>query len=179
MAEAAGVEIVEPESGQSHSELMQDADEAQKSGDFEMAKSLLTLVRNKRRKTNPGAPEDPYIIQRLALVTYKSGLPSPEAALTEAQTILETLKPQTSNDTETLGLWGAIHKRLWDLKGKPEDLKEAVRAYERGFYLRNDYYNGINLAFLDNVSAASAMKRADPTVRLKLMPHGRGHRIFR
>jgi hypothetical protein len=28
-----------------------------------------------------------------------------------------------------------------------------VRAYERGFYLRNDYYNGINYAFMLNVRA--------------------------
>jgi hypothetical protein len=32
-------------------------------------------------------------------------------------------------------------------------LDEAVRAYERGFYIRNDYYNGINFAFLLNVRA--------------------------
>jgi tetratricopeptide (TPR) repeat protein len=30
-----------------------------------------------------------------------------------------------------------------------------VRAYERGFYLRNDYYNGINFGFLLNVRAAN------------------------
>ena len=29
-------------------------------------------------------------------------------------------------------------------------LDQAIRGYERGFYLRNDYYNGINYAFLLN-----------------------------
>ena len=29
-----------------------------------------------------------------------------------------------------------------------------MRAYERGFYLRNDYYNGINYAYLLNERAA-------------------------
>ena len=104
-------------------------------------------------------PEDPYLIQRLALVTYKSGQPSPRAALEEARDLLLTLDPATSNDTETLGLWGAVHKRLWDATGERQYLDEAVRGYERGFYLRNDYYNGINLAFLLNVRAA---KRANP-----------------
>jgi hypothetical protein len=36
-----------------------------------------------------------------------------------------------------------------------------VRAYERGFHLRNDYYNGINLAFLLNLRAAAAASRAE------------------
>ena len=100
-------------------------------------------------------PEDPYIIQRLALLTYKSKYPTEEAALTEARDLLAVLNPQTSNDTETLGLWGAIHKRLWETTKVRDYLDEAVRSYERGFYLRNDYYNGINLAYLLNVRCAS------------------------
>jgi hypothetical protein len=80
---------------------------------------------------------------------------------------LETLSPETSNDTETLGMWGSVHKRLWDLtnerasKEAARHLDEAVRGYERGFYLRNDYYNGINLAYLLNVRAANAKSRAE------------------
>ena len=34
-------------------------------------------------------------------------------------------------------------------------------ATERGFYLRNDHYNGINLAFMLNVRAANARSRAE------------------
>jgi hypothetical protein len=105
--------------------------------------------------------EDPYIIQRLALVTYKSKQPDPKTALMEARALLETLNPATSNDTETLGLWGAVHKRLWDVTADTTHLDEAVRGYERGFYLRNDYYNGINLAYLLNVRAANAASRAE------------------
>jgi hypothetical protein len=59
-----------------------------------------------------------------------------------------------SNDTETLGLAGAVSKRLWALTEDPPHLDAAIHAYERGFYLRNDYYNGINLAFLLNVRAS-------------------------
>ena len=40
-------------------------------------------------------------------------------------------------------------------------LDEAIRAYERGFYLRNDYYNGINYAFLLNVRASQVSDRAE------------------
>ncbi len=128
---------------------------------------LLASVRKRMKGKNPDKPEDPYIIQQLALVTYKSKLPTPQKALEEARDLLLTLNPETSNDTETLGMWGAVHKRLWDLthEGSPEEaaryLDEAVRGYERGFYLRNDYYNGINLAFILNVRAANAASRAE------------------
>src|ERR1041385_4808893 len=84
-----------------------------------------------------------------------------QKALEEARALLETLNPATSNDTETLGLWGAVHKRLWDETEDPAHLDEAVRGYERGFYLCNDYYNGINLAFLLNVRSANAQSRAE------------------
>ncbi len=38
-------------------------------------------------------------------------------------------------------------------------LDTAITAYQRGFYIRNDYYNGINFAFLLNVRAAASMWR--------------------
>ena len=135
-----------------HSALMQKVDEAQKQGDFAQAKALLGAVRAMR-------PDDPYITQRLALVTYKAKHDTPEkeiAALKEACDLLYTLDPATSNDTETLGLWGAVHKRLWDKARDEVALDKAIRSYERGFYLRNDYYNGINFAFLLNIRSAHA-----------------------
>jgi hypothetical protein len=147
-------------SGVVYRELMDQVDEAQKEGDFVTAKALLSRLRKKLREAAPERPEDPYLVQRLALVTYKSRQPTPQAALEEARTLLLSLNPATSNDTETLGLWGAVHKRLWELTGDLAHLNEAVRGYERGFYLRNDYYNGINLAFLLNVRAADSDRRA-------------------
>ena len=137
------------------SSRLRQADEAQKKGDFLTAKSLLTYVRGAMKT------EDPYITQRLALVTYKSKHPTPQAALEEALELLKTLDPATSVDTETLGLWGAVHKRLWDVTGDIRHLHEAVRGYERGFYLRNDSYSGINLAYLLNLRSAASSTRAD------------------
>ena len=145
-----------------HSELMQRVDEAQKKGDWVKAKVLLEEIREMRRagasETSAGQqvenPEDPDVLQRLALATYKSKYPTPEEALKAARDLLKLLEPQTTNDTETLGLWGSVHKRLWELTKESSYLDEAVRAYERGFYLRNDYYNGINYAYLLNERAA-------------------------
>jgi hypothetical protein len=130
------------------------ADEAQASGDFAGARQLLLVAREMMRPKDDDREEDPYLIQRLALVTYKSKKPTPKKALEKARDLLATLNPDTSNDTETLGLWGAVHKRLWELTADRPYLDDAVRGYERGFYLRNDYYNGINLAYLLNVRSA-------------------------
>ncbi len=99
-------------------------------------------------------PQDPYVLQQLALATYKSELPDKLAALHDAKTILSELSPATSADAETVGLWGAIHKRLWDVGSDRADLDHGIAAYERGFYLKNDYYNGINYAFMLDVRAS-------------------------
>ncbi len=143
-----------------HSELMNDVDDAQKEGDWLTAKVFLSKIR-KNLKAENADKEDPYILQRLALATYKSKSPNEVDSLKEAAELLKSLDPSTSNDPETLGLWGAVHKRLWDLNTVIGDLDEAIRAYERGFYLRNDYYNGINYAFLLNVRAAQSADTAE------------------
>jgi hypothetical protein len=130
-------------------EMMDRAKAAMRASDFDTAKVVLAAL-------HALAPSDNAITQSLALATYKSGKPTAEAALLEAMQLLSVLAPTTSHDTETLGLWGAVHKRLWDLTKDPPYLDEAIRGYERGFQLRQDYYNGINLAFLLNLRAQIA-----------------------
>jgi hypothetical protein len=102
---------------------------------------------------------DPFAVQQLALATYKSKDLDPIAALTEAQKVLAPLDPESANDPETLGIWGAIHKRLAERPERsPEqqkaDFETAIFAYEKGYYLNDDYYDGINLAFLLDTRAA-------------------------
>ncbi|HEX8722876.1 MAG TPA: tetratricopeptide repeat-containing protein [Pyrinomonadaceae bacterium] len=162
--------------GELYSALMEQADEAQDDGDFVTARALLLRLRRKMKEAAEKEaaeaarngiegfrerPEDPYLVQRLALATYKSKQPTPRAALEEARDLLAALGPATSNDTETLGMWGSVHKRLWETAGDRAHLDEAVRGYERGFYLRNDYYNGINFAYLLNARAAKRASRAE------------------
>ncbi|HEV7745676.1 MAG TPA: tetratricopeptide repeat-containing protein [Pyrinomonadaceae bacterium] len=141
---------------QTYGDLMRQVEEAQTSNDFMTAKALLSTIRATMKQKNPDRPEDPYIVQQLALVTYKSKMPDARRSLEEAREILLTLNPPTSNDTETLGLWGTLHKRLWDETHERGHLDEAVRGYKRGFYFRNDHYNGINLANMLNARAASS-----------------------
>jgi tetratricopeptide (TPR) repeat protein len=91
-------------------------------------------------------PADAYLIQQLALATYKSESPSKIAALVSALQIISVLDPANSNDPETTGITGAIHKRLWFITDDRNELDLAIRYYQRGFDMRKDYYNGENLA---------------------------------
>jgi len=126
--------------------LMDEAKKAIRNSDFVTAKTMMQAVLSIR-------PQDPFVIQRMALVTYKSKLPDEKTALLDARDMLAKLDPVTSNDPETLGLWGAVYKRLWQLSKERSELDEAIWALEKGFYLKNDYYNGINLANLLNLRA--------------------------
>lgn len=91
-------------------------------------------------------PNDPFIIQQLALAIYKAAKPDPVSALIEGIKIIASLDPDQSNDPETRGISGAMHKRLWLATHQPAHLDKAIRHYRRGFEVRGDYYNGENLA---------------------------------
>jgi hypothetical protein len=133
--------------------LMSAAMAARSRNDFATMRDVLLGVRAAQGK-NP----DPFVIQQLALATYKAKDRDTKSALRDAKAALAPLEPEASSDPETLGLWGAIHKRLWYLGDLPyqerlDALSAAIWAHEKGFYLKNDYYNGINLAFLLNIRA--------------------------
>jgi tetratricopeptide (TPR) repeat protein len=91
-------------------------------------------------------PGEPDIIQKLALTTYKAMIPTEVDALLDAGRILDALDPAGSNDPETLGIAGAIRKRLWSLTKERHYLDLAIRYYGRGYEVRRDYYTGENLA---------------------------------
>jgi hypothetical protein len=117
--------------------------------DFALAKGLLQTIHTTL------LPNDPYVLHQLALATYKSKQPDPITALREADHLLTVkLNAENTNDPETLGLLGAVQKRLWDKLRDPKHLDAAIGAYRRGYNLKQDYYNGINLAFLYNERAA-------------------------
>ena len=110
---------------------------------------------------DPNEPPDPFIVQQLALATYKAAQPTPLQALLDAHAVLQRLNPATTNDPETLGLWGAVHKRLWEVQRDPAALSESIAAYSRGFYLKQDYYNGVNLALLLETRALEHARGGD------------------
>lgn len=115
--------------------------------DFESAAKLW-------EKASKAVPSEHYFIQQHALSVYKSKHPSEQTALTDALTIIEQLEPDgDTNDPETLGLTGAIYKRLWALNQDSECLKRSIHFYEKGFQIRDDYYTGENYALCLNMMA--------------------------
>lgn len=100
-------------------------------------------------------PNESYFTQQHALAKYKSKEPTEISALTDALQIIEKLNPDDeTNDPETLGLTGAIYKRMWHLTNDKEYLRRAIDYYSKGFQIRRDYYNGENYALCLNIAAS-------------------------
>ena len=138
---AAGASTTDTPDSVKFTTLLEMFRSAKKEGDFRAATKYVEKLRENRK-------DDPYLIQQHALVTYKSGYPTALDSLVEAKKIIEALNPKTSGDVETLGSWGAIHKRLWEAAADRAALDESVWAYERAFVMKLDYYTGINCAFM-------------------------------
>lgn len=130
-------------------------------GKFSEMATLLDAVRVSR-----GGQVEEFILQQLALARYKSKEPDALSALETARDILKTLNPETTFDAETIGLWGAVHKRLAQIDTLSEEdrskaLDKAIKAHRRAFALQNDHYNGINAALLLDLRA-SRREKDDP-----------------
>jgi tetratricopeptide (TPR) repeat protein len=134
------------------SDLIKDAEDAKNKKDYILAIKILSAAR-KYDENNQ------FIIQRLALATYKSEKPNKLSSYKKAISILKKLNPDTTSDPETLGLCGAIYKRMYDETKKQEDIEKALYFYEKGFYLKQDYYNGINVAYLYDQLASLARRK--------------------
>ncbi len=106
------------------------------------------------KKATEKIPSESYFIQQYALSIYKSKQPTELSALSDALKVIESLEPDgDTNDPETLGITGAIYKRMWVLNNDREYLRRAIKYYEKGFKLRNDYYTGENYALCLNMMA--------------------------
>lgn len=101
--------------------------------------------------------KNPYLIQRLALATYKSQKPDATTALNEALKLLEQLDLEHTNDPETVTLAGAIEKKYHELGQGDEHLNKAILFFQRGYYLLNNRYNCVNLAYMQNCRANSSL----------------------
>jgi hypothetical protein len=163
------------EVGESLASVIDAAEIAKKTNDLSLAISLFGCAIAIQTKVKVDAKPDLFLAQRLALVTYKGG-EKPDAdgnidpkiaiaALHQAEDILvKFCAPKISTDPETLGLCGAINKRLFELNNDLEYLDRAIRFYERGFYVKQDYYNGINVAYMYTQRANLLTDRFDTIV---------------
>lgn len=141
-----------PEPMISLADLQHQADDYIMKKDYLQAKKTLERLRNLM-------PRQSQSTQQLALVTLTSEYPDKLTALREAANILQELQPLSSNNAETLALWGSVHKLLFGETRQREYLDQAITAFEKGYRLFNDYCNGINYAYLlDERSSETADK---------------------
>lgn len=133
--------IVEEAKGKSEniSGLVEEAERLRDEDKFDDA----VLIWNKLRKL---LPKNDYVVQQLAFATYKSEQPSKTFALQGALDIIKQLNPKKSLDLETLGITGAIYKRLYRINSNFDYLDEAIYYYKKGYIIKQDYYNGENYA---------------------------------
>ncbi|PVD52948.1 hypothetical protein DC498_06150 [Terrimonas sp.] len=105
-----------------------------------------------------------FIIQRIVLLTYKSESPDRLTACKLAEQLLKDhLRPDEVIDVETLGLAGAIYKRLAEVENEKENISKSLRYYGKGFLISNDYYNGINCAFMYILRASKTKDKMERT----------------
>lgn len=123
---------------------------------IEMKNSNFAEAAKLWKKASEKIENDNYFIQQLALCTYKDKSVNPNIALTDALNIISQLEPEDRNttDPETLGITGAIYKRLWQQnKETIEYLDRAIEYYKRGFTINQDYYTGENFALCLDLKA--------------------------
>ena len=129
-----------------------------------------------------------YLRQQLALCTYKDPELRRRAALDHALDMLfegGVVSLGTVGDAETAGLVGAVCKRRWELDGREEHLRDALRWYERGAALAAtpsaatwDGYLDIDAAFTADILAHARDDESSAELRARAR-HRRGHIVER
>lgn len=153
------------EQNSSLSKLTQHGEQALKNLEFEKAKKCFEEAfkmsvsdsRNKNTIDPTKVSLDPYLVHRIALTTYKAAKPTAVAALKSALDWLEKLDLYHTNDPETVALAGAIEKKLYEKKQGVDHLSRGILYLERGYFLLNNLYNAVNLAYMLNCRADSAL----------------------
>jgi predicted acylesterase/phospholipase RssA len=146
---------------------------------FYLASRLLILARERLlklrspEKSTPDqewwqieeAQDEVWIVQQLALCTYKNEELPARKRLDQALILLEEigLRNPANIDTETLCLGGAVHKIKWQQFGQTEDLYESLSFYRSAFE-RNPQqdmgYGGVNAALILDLLADRAISIA-------------------
>ena len=142
--------------------LTEQGEEAIRNKKFIKAKDFFThaLSFDSSYTDNKIETNNPYLIQRLAIATYKAQDPDEISALKEAIALLGQLDLRHTNDPQTVAVAGAIEKRLFEKGHGDQHLDSAIEYFQRGYYLLYNRYHGINLAFMLNCRANSSLDQS-------------------
>lgn len=126
-----------------------------------------------RARKDPAINEDAemrlVIHQQSALCTYKDPDLPLDRRLDRALEILRSVEDlSATNNTETLGITGAIYKRKWEVDNQRAQLERSLFYYQRGYLAsaatgqKDDQgYNGINAAYILDLLAHKETEEAD------------------
>jgi predicted acylesterase/phospholipase RssA len=103
-----------------------------------------------------------WLVQQHALCTYKDPDLPAEVRLRRAWTIVQGIDPHGREQSETLGLRGAIHKRWWEYNAQRHHLDQSLAWYRKGYETNGigDGYTAINAAFVLDVIAGQEADEA-------------------
>ncbi len=132
----------------------QRAMEFERQAKYREARELLTQLHER-------TPNDVRVVQRLARNTYRDEDLLPAKRFAEALELLRSigldeLRPAladasaTASRVETLGLAGAIYKRMWEISGQLDPLQRSLDYYRRGWELApgpDGSWCGVNTVF--------------------------------
>ncbi|WP_341328443.1 patatin-like phospholipase family protein [Methylotuvimicrobium sp. KM2] len=120
-----------------------------------------SIARRVLEKARDIYPEEIWVVQQLALCTYKDEERYPKHRFEEALMLLESigLRDSKKRDSETLSLGGAIYKKLWEFCGQIDYLYQSLSFYRAAFEANPDRdlgYAANNAAYLLDLLAARA-----------------------
>lgn len=136
--------LVQEEKGKALSIIIQEAEDAIDINDFESARDLFQSA--VLLSTSNQSQKDTYLIHRLAFCTYKAAKPDLISSLYKSIDLLLSINLAHTNDPETVSTAGAVEKKLYENGEGDAHLENSILYFQRGFYLLNNRYNGINLA---------------------------------
>ncbi|HYI09374.1 MAG TPA: patatin-like phospholipase family protein [Thermoanaerobaculia bacterium] len=126
---------------------------------FDLARRVLALA-----DVQEGHPRYTFIHQQIANCTYKDeDIPIPHRYQLALEILREKCALETTLDTETLGLGGAVYKRLWEYGGQREHLERSLTSYHKAHEQnpRDEGWVAINTAFVLDLLAAQEAKTVD------------------
>jgi predicted acylesterase/phospholipase RssA len=137
-------------------DILNDAKKLKNASQFGLGRKLLARVRER-------PIEDADLRLRLAqlhaLCTYKDPDLPAKSKLRDALQILREIDDlETTEDQETLGLAGSIHKRMWELDARRHHLEKSLVYYHRGYEVgpeKDIGYTSINAAYVLDLLAST------------------------
>jgi predicted acylesterase/phospholipase RssA len=123
---------------------------------FRFARRLLKRARGEADFGRLDADKQLKAIHELAVCTYKDpDLPAADRLQRALDTLETGARLTLSEDPETLGLAGSIHKRIWEVGAQKHHLEKSLACYLRGYEFAcrktppGDFgYPGVNAAFV-------------------------------